>query len=91
MRTRTGCRLFSPLARRTLLFGSLAPLALNPLDRLRARTSQNIQRLLAALITVGVLRGSARRVLTPLRLKHRVGEGHSAIFAGTGFDAEEAA
>src|SRR5262245_62767164 len=43
-------------------FSSSAPNGITPLNRFVARTSQNTRRLNAAFMTVGVLRGSDRRV-----------------------------
>ena len=59
--TRTGP--FGSSARNTRAFGSRSPRPFTPLKTLSARPSQNCRWLNTALITVGVLRGSTRRVL----------------------------
>ena len=45
-------------------FGSRRPKGLTPLKTYSARPSQKLRKLKTALMTVGVLRGSTRRVLT---------------------------
>ena len=53
----------------TRAFGSRRPKGLTPLNTNSARPSQKLRRLKTALMTVGVLRGSTRRVLIPAMRK----------------------
>ena len=70
MRTRTGARPPPPSrSSNTTAPGSASPKGLTPLNMSLARPSQKLRWLNTALITVGVLRASTRRVLMPWTMK----------------------
>ena len=58
----------SPFNSHTPAAKSLGPIGDSPLNRSKARPSQNWRWLNTALITVGVFRGSTRRMVVPLTL-----------------------